>query len=1010
MCPLVLGVMLALAGCSAGQAEVEICDDRQDNDGDGRIDCSDEDCTDAAACARREICNDLRDNDGDLLVDCDDLDCVGDPACSPDPEICNDRLDNDRDGKTDCADADCEEHSYCLLGDEHCYDGLDNDQDGLTDCDDHDDCDLDPACVELDCANHRDDDGDGQTDCADSDCEGDPACFGEVCDNGADDDEDLLTDCDDPDCERDPACFELDCGDGLDGDGDGQTDCEDEDCESDPACIEEICDNGGDDDGDLLADCDDPDCARDPACFELGCDDGIDGDGDGQTDCDDPDCARDPACFELDCDDGIDGDGDGQTDCEDVDCEGDPACPDHEIDCDDDLDDDGDGQTDCDDPDCDADPHCTGCQADVHEPDGDSASASALVAGSDQVHSICPAADEDWWWIELAERNDLVASTSGAAGDTRLWLYDAALAQLAFDDDGGTGSFSRVQVDGLAAGLYYLRADGNGQEIESYLVSLQITAAPVEICDNGSDDDGDTLADCEDPDCDAFPACQCEDDALEDNDEQAQATVADQNASLTGLVSAWPDHDWFEIFVFPGGLLSIDALFADAEGDIDLYLRDESGVLLDSSTSISDDERVSWTADRTGPVFLDVDPYTQDMCNGYELHLAMDDALEDNDAPDAAVPVSSGQSWQGLIVFVGDEDYYAIEVCAGAVLSFDATFSHALGDIDLELQDGAGSGMAWASSVTDDEHLVWTSSLDGTVYLRVLHFGARYGLNGYALAVDLDIAGCSETCDDGGDNDLDGLVDCFDPDCVGDPACPCGADAYEPDHEPALATQLEPGAAMAQNHSICPVTDEDWYGIQLGGLSDLTIETSGPVGDTRLWLYDASLNEIDFDDDGGDVLFSRIARIDQAPGTYYALVDEFGDNGQIESYDIQLTAVRKCQAVAVIACGEALGGSNRGQASNIDRYNCSGWDESGPEMVYHFEVPADQHVSMSLSNMSADLDIFLLEPGCAEDACQTYGGVSLAFDAVAGTTYFVSVDGYYGAESDFTLSVACTPL
>ncbi|MGE4620315.1 MAG: hypothetical protein AAEJ04_10965, partial [Planctomycetota bacterium] len=33
----------------------------------------------------------------------------------------------------------------------------------------------------------------------------------------------------------------------------------------------------------------------------------------------------------------------------------------------------------------------------------------------------------------------------------------------------------------------------------------------------------------------------------------------------------------------------------------------------------------------------------------------------------------------------------------------------------------------------------------------------------------------AEVCDDGGDNDADGLIDCFDPDCVGVP--PCGAEA-----------------------------------------------------------------------------------------------------------------------------------------------------------------------------------------------------------------------------------------
>ncbi len=53
------------------------CTDGADNDGDGLIDCEDDDCVDACM----EDCSDKVDNDGDGLVDCDDDECVGDLAC-----------------------------------------------------------------------------------------------------------------------------------------------------------------------------------------------------------------------------------------------------------------------------------------------------------------------------------------------------------------------------------------------------------------------------------------------------------------------------------------------------------------------------------------------------------------------------------------------------------------------------------------------------------------------------------------------------------------------------------------------------------------------------------------------------------------------------------------------------------------------------------------------------------------------------------------------------------------
>jgi hypothetical protein len=63
-----------IAGCG-----VERCNDGIDNDGDGKIDCQDEDCAKDPACAPApvEICGDCIDNDGDGLVDYEDPDCCG---------------------------------------------------------------------------------------------------------------------------------------------------------------------------------------------------------------------------------------------------------------------------------------------------------------------------------------------------------------------------------------------------------------------------------------------------------------------------------------------------------------------------------------------------------------------------------------------------------------------------------------------------------------------------------------------------------------------------------------------------------------------------------------------------------------------------------------------------------------------------------------------------------------------------------------------------------------------
>ncbi|MDR4498946.1 MAG: matrixin family metalloprotease [Candidatus Scalindua sp.] len=120
----------------------------------------------------------------------------------------------------------------------------------------------------------------------------------------------------------------------------------------------------------------------------------------------------------------------------------------------------------------------------------------------------------------------------------------------------------------------------------------------------------------------------------------------------------------------------------------------------------------------------------------------------------------------------------------------------------------------------------------------------------------------------------------------------CVPDVYEPDNGSGQATAIIPGTP--QTHSICPAGDVDWFKFTLPGDSGVVLETSGSGSDTRMWLYDDNLSEIEFDDKCGTNNFSRIDRVcgtDSLPaGTYYAKIDETGSDNEIVSYDISLTA------------------------------------------------------------------------------------------------------------------------
>jgi hypothetical protein len=127
-------------------------------------------------------------------------------------------------------------------------------------------------------------------------------------------------------------------------------------------------------------------------------------------------------------------------------------------------------------------------------------------------------------------------------------------------------------------------------------------------------------------------------------------------------------------------------------------------------------------------------------------------------------------------------------------------------------------------------------------------------------------------------------------------------DVFEPDDSSAEATVIESG--VPQTHSIVPEGNEDWVTFTLDQESEVHIETSGPSGDTLLWLYNSSEELIEYDDDDGVGLFSRIDRLcgedSLEPGTYYVKVDEYGNNDEIESYDLTITINPDCQFYAYV--------------------------------------------------------------------------------------------------------------
>ncbi|MEZ4313409.1 MAG: MopE-related protein [Polyangiaceae bacterium] len=450
-----------------------------------------QDCNDGDVCTTDTCQGGLcafgpRDDDGDGFgpelcggSDCNDLNPQVNPAT---PEICTDAADNNCNGVADCVDPACANAPVCGCtpepGGEKCGDGKDNDCDQIVDCFDAD-CAGTPACgcapSEVGkCTNGFDDDCNGKIDCADTQCFADPFCScqaaGENCSDGKDNDCDLLVDCADPNCQ---GVFPCACV---------------------PPGVPEQCGDGQDNDCDKLVDCADPDCLVSPFCqmctTEI-CNDGKDNSCDGKIDCADPACTFAPNCTIV-----------------------------PEI-CNNGLDDDKDGKIDCQDPDCAANPFCVLQQANCLSPKfipGTGTYTGTTAGHVSETKGACGGdAGEAVFYFTLTDPSFVHLDSIGTTFDSTLYVRTGVCnsgKEIGCDDDSaGVQWAAELEFTLLLPGTYFVFLDGytvdpeQGPNEGPFQLNVVITPNPVEICNDGKDNDGDIHADCADSDCWNTPPC-----------------------------------------------------------------------------------------------------------------------------------------------------------------------------------------------------------------------------------------------------------------------------------------------------------------------------------------------------------------------------------------------------------------------------------------------------------------------------------------------------------------------
>jgi hypothetical protein len=87
-------------------------------------------------------------------------------------------------------------------------------------------------------------------------------------------------------------------------------------------------------------------------------------------------------------------------------------------------------------------------------------------------------------------------------------------------------------------------------------------------------------------------AAACMDDAMEENDDVAQATSIPANSAQTGQICT-NDVDFFAFAVSDAGQIQVDLLFTHAAGDLDMGLSDGTN-FLSTSEGVEDNEHITY--------------------------------------------------------------------------------------------------------------------------------------------------------------------------------------------------------------------------------------------------------------------------------------------------------------------------------------------------------------------------------------------------------------------------------
>lgn len=193
--------------------------------------------------------------------------------------------------------------------------------------------------------------------------------------------------------------------------------------------------------------------------------------------------------------------------------------------------------------------------------------------------------------------------------------------------------------------------------------------------------------------------------------------------------------------------------------------------------------------------------------------------------------------------------------------------------------------------------------------------------------------------------------------------------------------------------------------------------------DTTLWpgkyFYEYQINGA-----GNDTLIEHLGSLVISYPIGYennvqsgAITASNGDSGTPLSggYTSNSAPLNSCANPETILCGQTVAGDNSSVGiNNIYNYDCAPQNEYGYEMFYTFTLSQLSDVNITITGLTADLDIQLLSsPACDGTTCLDRDDNTINYTALAAGTYYIVVDGFGSSASQissYNLNLVCTPV